>query len=102
MIRNITEGNKASQKNFYGSFSAKFVNEGFYLPGSYKFFQGIFHKDYDCLPPIRRENHSWRIDPMVYMSAKYVSLSILESKSVLPCSTCFHSFIESLMSKSVQ
>lgn len=94
MIENVVNVVAEKRLIFYQALFTKYPNEAYYLPSSSKFFQGIFHLDGSCLPPIRREAFSWRIDPMVYMNVKSLELDTLIAKVVLPCTFCFSDFFE--------
>jgi hypothetical protein len=93
MIENVVNAVAEKRIEFYEALFARYPNKAYYVPGSSKFFQGFFHIDGSCLPPIRREAHSWRIDPMVYMSFKSLELNTLIEKVALPCSSCFYDFL---------
>jgi len=94
MIKNVVNAVGKKRLQFYSSLSSSYPDEVFYVPSASKFFQGFFHTDENCLPPLRREAHSWRIDPMVYMNAKLVELETLISEVALPCSSCFYDFLD--------
>ena len=94
MIINVVNAAREKRLQFYDSLSSSFPDEVFCVPSSSKFFQGFFHINENCLPPIRREAHSWRIDPLVHMSLKSVELNTLVSEVVLPCGSCFYDFLD--------
>ena len=93
MIVNVVNADTEKQLTFYQALFSRYPNEAYYVPGSSKFFQGFFHVDGRCLPPIRREAYSWRVDPMVYMSVKSLELNKLIAEVALPCSFCFSDFL---------
>jgi len=97
MINNVVNVVGDKRLQFYSSLSSSYPDQDFYVPSASKFFQGFFHIDENCLPPIRREAHTWRIDPMVYMNAKPVELKTLISEVALPCSFCFYDFLDKEM-----
>jgi hypothetical protein len=97
MIVNVVNAARERRIQFYDSLSYSFPDEVFCVPSASKFFQGFFHINENCLPPIRREAHSWRIDPMVYMSLKSVELNTLISEVALPCGSCFYDFLDEQM-----
>jgi len=94
MIINVVNAAREKRLQFYDSLSSSFPDEVFCVPSASKFFQGFFHINENCLPPIRREAHTWRIDPMVYMSLKSVELNTLMSEVALPCGSCFYDFLD--------
>jgi len=97
MIINVVKATEENRVQFYDSLSSSFPDELFYVPSDSKFFQGFFHVDENCLPPLRRDAHSWRIDPMVYMNVKELDLNTLMTEVALPCSSCFYDFLDQQM-----
>jgi hypothetical protein len=97
MIINVVKATEENRVQFYDSLSSSFPDELFYVPSDSKFFQGFFHVDENCLPPLRRDAHSWRIDPMVYMNVKELYLNTLMTEVALPCSSCFYDFLDQQM-----
>jgi hypothetical protein len=102
MIENIVNVAGEKRLRFYETLSSRFPDEIFYIPSDSKFFKGFFHINENCLPPIRRDAHSWRIDPMVYMNVDEVDLDTLTLEVALPCSSCFYDFLDQQMKIHVQ
>ena len=97
MIENVVNALDEKRLEFYEALSASYPDEIFYIPSASKFFQGFFHVNENCLPPLRRDAHSWRIDPMVYMNVDEVDLDTLIADEALPCSSCFYDFLDQQM-----
>ena len=97
MLENVVNVVGEKRLEFYEILSSRYPDEIFYIPSAPKFFQGFFHINENCLPPIRRDAHSWRIDPMVDMSVDEVDLDTLISDVALPCSSCFYGFLDQQM-----